>query len=522
MMHSPMRALRQRCDDAAGVSLVEMLVAIIVLSVGILALASAAFATLSANGDARNRQLATDAMTAAIESARAESWDDLAMDTADIDVAADPNLSTVSGEPVFDHDGSGPDPAEVLIHEAGGTISPYITQDETRTIRTYVTWFDPDGTGTTDSKRVTVVATYAASGTTRELRESTVVAEANRGLAAPDFTVAPDELTVTEQAGQTVCFEHSLINDGEQDKHSFTIDGWDDFVDRVEDPLSDWVARAFVDGLQMTDTSGDLQPDSAVFLPRGGSLPLEICYDVPAGLAEGSSHAWTAEFTSALDPTVVRTVTNTLVVGAPGSGPSTGSTHPGFLLRYNPDHAAGRTFVMNSGDILRTALSDYDVGGLDADALPGWKLKAAGNNPENHTRWDWQYTGNGNATLDGTATLRFYSASTDALQSDPPASFTLDYELELQVLDTAQQFKRTLVTTTDIYSHTDSGWVLRTVPFDFSTLSQTDKKLKPDEYLRLVVNCRGGSSSNCHMAFDALVDGGPTYSSALDVPGASS
>lgn len=515
---------RDGTDGEDGVSLIETMIAILVLSVGVLALASSAFASLTANGDARNRQLATDAMTAALESARAHDYDDLSMATGDIDADADPYLETDgAGDPIFDHDGDGTDPAEKLITDAAGPISPYIVQEEQRTIRTYVTWFDnPDVAGSMDSKRVTVVTTYDAGGTTRELRESTVVAKANRGLAAPDFEVAPAELAVTEQADQTVCFDHSLINDGEQDKHSFTVDGWTDFGDHVVGP-SGWEARAYVDGLQMTDTSGDLRPDSAVFLPRGGTLPLQVCYDVPADLSEGTSHTWTAEFYSSLDPTVMRSITNTVVVGAPGSGTPSGTTHPGFLLRYDADNAVDRTFVMNSGDIVRTSLTDYDVNGQDSDGLPGWMLNRAGENSENATRWDWQYTGNGNVKLDGTATLEYYSAWRDALLSGSTTSVHLEYEFKLQVLNTAQTVKRTLATEVDSYDHEVGGWENRTLTFNFSSLGQPDKTIARDEYLRLEVRCLGVTGEqDCHMAFDALVDGGPTYSSALDVPGASS
>lgn len=516
MTHSPIRALLQQYDDDAGVSLVEMMVAVLVLSVGIIALAGSAFAALTANGDARNRQLAVDAMTGAIETTRSIAFDDLTMDEDDVSSSAstDPYVTVSGGEFLFDHDGDEADPAEPLVVESDGELPQYIILDDGRTVRTYVTWLD----GAQVSKRVTVVVTYDAGGTTRELRESTVIAEANRGLAAPDFTVAPPDRTITEEAGREVCFPHALINEGERDKHDFTVQGWVDDLDDVLGPTigSDrWVARADIEGQPMVDSSGDLRPDSPVFLERGGELALDVCYDIPEDATEGDSFTWTIELSSALDPSVVRQTTNTVVIGPPGSGPSTGAAHPGFVLRFEPDADPERTFVMDNGDILDTELTDYDGDGLD-----GWRLKTAGANPENLTRWDWQHTGGNAADLDGFATLRFYSASPSALQDDPPTAGDVSYEIELQILNTQQKVQRSLDATTHTYEHDQPGWMLQTVQFDFSDLNQSHRSIGKNQYLRLEVRCGGTTGfENCHMAFDALIDGGPEYGSALDVPG---
>lgn len=528
------RLRRGLVDGEDGLSLVEMMIAILVIAVAIMALMSVSLVSLVSTREARDRQQATDAASSALEIARSYSYDETALTAAQVNPATDPFLTVVGGKAHFDHDGSGPEPSEPVIVQPTGSVTREQTVDR-YTVYTYVTWFDPDGTGAQGSRRVTTIVRWddEQAGELNEVRESTVVAEANRGLAAPKFAVSPDAFTVTEQAGQILCFDHSLINQGERDKHDFRISslGWVGGVNQVIGPAS-WKAHATLATPpaapeQFTDQNSDLRPDSTMFLERRATLPLQVCYDIPAGIANGTTFSWTAEFRSAFDSTVTRTVTHNITIGTPAGGggpppPGGGSTHPGLFMKYTSADSGARTFALNTDVPTRASLPNYDVPANDGDGLPGWKLeKGSLDNNKNRSRWDWQYTGNGNVTLNGQATMRFYSAWSDALKSGKTDPKKVEYRIQVQVLNSSKNVLRTLTTKNHVYTHNQGDWMLQTVSFDFSGLNNNQRKVGSNEYVRFQVLCEddNGGEVDCHMAFDALVSGGPRYTSAIQIGG---
>lgn len=193
-----LRGLADRMRDEDGFSLAEIMVALTIVSVGMLALAGTASTGARMLAEARQRQAATEIANREIEHIRNIPYDDVAL-TGTITRSTDPERPDywVSDAGTgYDHDQNGThDP--LVIDSAGAiTHSENITVGPTQlTIYRYVTWVDdPDVTGAQDYKRLVLIAFYRApvnNGRAREVRASVL------------FT--PGSVFVSgEQAGGTV------------------------------------------------------------------------------------------------------------------------------------------------------------------------------------------------------------------------------------------------------------------------------------------------------------------------------
>lgn len=171
---------RRRLDGDAGLSLVEIIIAAFVLTVAILGLASAAISALRGLSDAQMRQQATALAAESLEVARSYDFDDLAMRDGDSSVpspgaAFDPLEGAIDD---LDPAGEGED----LLIDGDGAVrwqdgSPHL-EEGTFELRTYVTEPDDhDGV-----LRVTALVEYTVPGGGREVRFSTFIADAERGV----------------------------------------------------------------------------------------------------------------------------------------------------------------------------------------------------------------------------------------------------------------------------------------------------------------------------------------------------
>ncbi len=164
---------RARLDDEAGLGLVEVVIAVFILTIGLAALAATAIPALGSLQNSRDRQAATAMATASLERARTYPMAQLAMHDdlepcpAEEDIAIDRDGS-LTETPICHDDG---------LVENG---SPHWYDSEGRTVRTYVTEMD-EAPG---ARRITVVVSWRRGNQDFEVRSSTVVAGA--GEAADD------------------------------------------------------------------------------------------------------------------------------------------------------------------------------------------------------------------------------------------------------------------------------------------------------------------------------------------------
>ncbi|MEX0651804.1 MAG: prepilin-type N-terminal cleavage/methylation domain-containing protein, partial [Actinomycetota bacterium] len=140
-----------------GITLVEVIIAMFILSVALLAMASTATSSLISLAGSRDREQATNAASAAIERARALDFTDLVV----------PATPAVSGLPtdiqaLFSITGDCAD-AEQIVRDAaatgGVTLEEAVGHNELFTVYTIVTWADePCGATAGDLKRVVAIA----------------------------------------------------------------------------------------------------------------------------------------------------------------------------------------------------------------------------------------------------------------------------------------------------------------------------------------------------------------------------
>lgn len=502
-MRHALRRLRTRWDDEDGLSLVEILIAVFVLSVAILALASTAGASLQSLRVSRDRQNATQFATTVLEEARALTFASVVLDTAD----APPD--TFNGETV--------------VKAAGGAID-HIRTEGRLTATTYVT-FVP---GTADKqKRVLVDVRWTELGRTRTVRQETLVVEATRGLDAPSFKLTqPSPSSGTP--GETICFNHTLSNTGDVDGYSWKLFATDSttgaLVEGIQqvrtvrepgtspDPSVDgfrvpagaegsgWFAWARMDTPvgapleRMTDTTGDGRPDSATRVPALSSASLVICYTPlnTSGILTGQTKSdGTATFTprvySAFDETVTtqsqgNEITNTVQVVPANTV---------YYLHHDP--ALYPNFLMNTTPPPTTNLpADYD-----GDGVPGLGLSEAS---EETVSWSHQFDSSSTSfNLTGTPTLRFWvrtptAPPLDAEGNEVPHVLELDLKLERISAGNTTTLSDVELQVTPV----SVDWQEVTVALPVAA----SVDFVPTDFIRVVVRCDDDSTTDCHIDYD--------------------
>lgn len=526
-----MTALPRRRDDE-GMTLIELLIAVFILAVAILALAASATASLTSLRTSRDRDRATAAASAALEAARQYDYHQLAMDKA--------------GPADFDHNPDDAVAAEPTVRSDSAPISPYSCSPTTAgcwfdfsayqgklTVSTYVTWYDdPElADSTKDGKRVTASVTWTEHDNTREVRQSTVVAEADRGLGIPDFEVTQKDQAATAPPETNVCFDHLLQNFGAADTYDFWVEqnkqSQQLYLDvqsknHEDQPSRKWRARAWLgpnaddeadaaldsgspetygSPTRMKDSSdGDPRLESQTTVAHNESVALTICYS-PLNIGSGAwnvvpqTHTFDVKirshFETTIDPSATgESLTHTITVD---------NTNIGLFLKDDLDDLAEK--AMRADTPTRLALPDYDTTTDENDPnnpgvdVPGWYLARG-----SIVRWSDNSRFLKKDTPVETVTVEFWTSWRDAILYGTTQKGDLAYEVQADVFDGATPIAssdKVLVS----YSHTQAGWLKQSVTLTFAS----GTVIPENNWLRIAIGCVSpttGSGKNCHVAYD--------------------
>lgn len=496
-------ALRRRASQDEAFSLVEVMIALFILSVGIFALASTAITSIQSTRISRERQDAMQLASTLIESARAEGFDTVALNTAEYDPVSDG--ATYNGETVHvRHDGGVP-------HEV--VAAPH-------TARVWVTWTSADE----DEKRVTVQVGWNDRGA-REVVQSTLIAEARRGLPVPNFQVEPDVQQQEATEGQVSCFDHTLTNLGERDSYSWQLWHEDSAGNLVaaspqSRPVQEGATSPTRQGFAVTtgtgkgwfawakmgestsamhdmvDVTSDQRPDSVDPVGRRGQAVVRICYtpnDSSGNLQTDLDPApvFTVRVHSAFDDTIVREVVDSLNVVAERQ--VLYLHHPRKNNGLNLQH--GYKLLMDPYVPAHTdAAINYDpTTGTPSDTNPGLLLQ-----PTVTARYDFQNT---TSTARVVATDAAKARVAVATDSTLRGSASPNVHLGFRLLRVRNNNTTTLIGESTTGSLTMSAsnpwnWVVHDVPIP------TAITLGLNEYLRLEVTCTTKVVENCHLHYD--------------------
>lgn len=486
-------ALSRFVEEEDGVSLIEALVAVIILSTAILALvATAATSTVSLRLS-RDRQQAVQTASAALEDVRNMNWDAL--------VLADTPTPPATFE------------TETVVSATGGPLS-HVVSDGRFTTTTYVTWANAAET----LKRVTTITAWDDRGMTREVRESTLVAIAERGLPVPNFMISPDTSAQQRVSGARVCFPYSVVNLGEKDSYSYQAgktDGTGNFT------AGQWLLSYDVgggethEGFKVTDTAGgpwfvwatlgapttaggpspemrdvtaDQRPDSAGPVERRASAPVEFC---AVHHNENSNQSPTPTFTfrlySAFDDNVRRDATGTVTTTVP--------TDRLYLVTGGSNQRT-RYELSLSKPILTDITTNYDTGN---ESRPGLRFRPG--TVSDRANWDYQP---GVSRVEGTATLTFFVANDDSLGTADAIEETIGLQLRIEKLNSQRNTVAVIIDQALNIAEPASGWAQVSVPLAIPTTS-----FAANEYLRVSLWDRSATDDDgsTHVHFNVNENG---------------
>lgn len=539
-MGFPSRWADSSWDDESGIGLIETLIAIVILSVAIIALVGTSVFTIQDLGDSRDRQEAVQIASSVLEGARAVPFGDIALDPAEPGVSA---LTTFNGE--------------TIVAATGGQIA-YQSTVETFEVTTFVT-------AVGDTKRLTTQVSWPVSAPDETVTNSTIIADADRGLPAPAFTISPSVTESTSIGAANVgCVEFTMTNNGAQDSYDFILSrarttpvGGGALSDMVVAPLfsirtvdadadgavddqrqgfvahesgnsgpagNEWfVYTEFVfdsagtDVQPFVESTGDVRPDAPRQLATNEAAGLRVCFDGGDDVAD-RGFSFDLEYRSIFDPAVTNEVTVNLGVGSVAPPGTSGSTLEYFPKAGLCDSAnnANQQCLLQITDAAPTVVSlpDYDDAGrapVPHDGLPGLYLSETSTNNaivRFRSAIAVPVAPAVDVTLDTIGTFTFFSAHTGTI--DNSGAFgpqTLSYDVELvKVTPTngSNEARTTLATTSAVVTHSDAGWDEVTVTLDMSATTVTDRTFDTTESLELVVRCRtnGSNAVPCHIAFD--------------------
>lgn len=496
-------------------TLVEILIAVFILAVAVIALAGTAASSLKSVRISRDRQDATQLASTILEEARGLPFEDVILDTAD----APPNgFDPVTGTGGCDPASAG---CEAVVKLSGGSID-HVRTTGRHTATTYVSEVE----GTSGKQvRVTAFVSWSDGGNERTVREETLIAQATRGLPVPTFTVTPVSPSATGNPGETLCLDHTILNTGEEDGYSWALfaentttgsvdqgtlgtrtvrepDGAGGYTEETRQGFRihfdssakhwfGWAKIAYPPGgaLQpMTDTTGDGRPDSPIRVPALSEARITFCYTAlnASGVREalGDDPIFTPRIYSAFDETVTTTsqnneLTNTIQVVQPNTA---------LYL-----HESGRT--LNTSSAPDDSQLDYDSDGIAGLALA-----------DSPTSWSHSDFGNlfsAQKVLSNPSVTLFVRATDTDDASDTTANDeTLTYEVQVQ-----RQRSGTTTTVADAsvtFTNVGTSWQQVTIVPSFLTSDVADRTFQDNDLIFVSLACDAATSTDsCHVNYDS-------------------
>ena len=552
-----MERLRRRwwrlAEDEEGLGLIELVIAMFIMAVTLMALASVVLTSIGSLRDTRDREQATNTASAAIEQLRARDFRDLVHgDDADLEALPDDvqQQLDVSGkhcagdEPLVT-DGAASDPAP--LHQVGGDRDRF-------DVYTVITYLDEDTVDCTDGidnrdlKRVVSLARWEDRGDVSWVRQETQMAAAGRGLPVPNFRLRPPEqslvMTSSEAADSTrACLPHTLRNLGAADSYEWALTG----TNKDGSPLrasethyetpgksenKHWILEGYLE--LDPDDSTDPDPDSIMSDPdgtgrmhsdevvdAGEEARFTICYEAGSEDAE----AFDLEITvfSRFDDRRTGVSIHTVSV--------TGAATPLYLLDWIDFEAHDRCVTQgNSCDYEPYPMTDHLDGGAEShtrlgtadysnpaesnwsteivpdDDLPGIRLpKGQIGDEATKSTAAWHYQFSDPRTLQANPRLTLWVAPPSGLPvtgdelTDGPVTTWLDVRLDgLAKNEKTVNWDGQGTEIQVEVEHTHAEWqkVEITLP------GEDNVDFDVDEFLRLRVTCLDASDEDCNIAYD--------------------
>lgn len=560
-----LRHARLRLDDESGMSLLEVIIAMFVLAVSILGLASVASASLVSLRASRDRQAATDVATSTLELMRLSDFGSIAMLDADGDGVADgPGAVCEAGEPYVLTTNSAPE-AHLTYQQVDQGAGQNIT------LNTVVTWYDDptidsdsDGSGVDacgtvpkDTKRVRVTAEWTDGPVTRSVVEETLVSPADRGLPLPAFQVGnpvasqhfPKEWVYgdsgdTNDTGWERCLDHTLRNVGAPDRYEVSIVRSDGVTHPEQAPKitnvpvagdygyqfpnagkgdgqGSWYVRAELEYpvasgvIDRFDGPGSqprsVKGDDAVQVPTSDQATLRLCFTPSSNVQLSSTYTLRTTVYSRFDPNVSTTIDHTLTTGSAAT--------KWFLYDTDDaqDHARTSGVIYTMGPEqgaqpdrlgVSSSLHDYDTN--VGDAHPGLQLTPG----STVARWHEQLTAD--TTFRNTVDLVLWVSTDDALDGDPVPTGGWLQRLKVDikrlkpnesgVVDTWVNDVALDWTHTETRVSPDDGWQEIRWTLTLTSANGLPIELKKNEFVQLALRCEDRADETedeeCQLAYD--------------------
>lgn len=319
-----------------GFTLVEVSVALMILTVTLLAMLGAGFSAMRASALSRTNTQAADLLNAEIERARGLDYAGVSNSLTDTGLSSDPAVNTSTTPWTYK--------GEPLDRRTSGAIAPHtrtvqatVVENVMYTIKRYVTV--PAGTvnnlmGLPSVRRVSVVVSWQISRKSHTRTSSTLVTDTRRGLPLPHYrfdyvgtgTKSAGKWQITRAPGAQADFGLRLINLGARDAWNITssVSGYTLYVDTNKDGI--WSGDVLVEPL-LTDSNGDGLADTGLIEPSAAPVYLVAARTI--GVSESGSQDVTFSAASVAQPTVAaKTVTGTLNISTSPTPTSTPTPTP--------------------------------------------------------------------------------------------------------------------------------------------------------------------------------------------------
>ena len=536
-------------DTEDGLTLIEVLAAVFVLSISIIALVGVAGTTLNSLGESRDRQAATDAATSVLEAMRLEDFTSVSLLESDVTSGVVPNTTETdaSGNTVYCSD-PGNEPI-VTTSDASRAIPATSTAGPAGniTVSVVVTWVDdgnddPCTGGERELKRVTATADWTIRGEAFQTVQQTFVAPAGRGLPLPDFRIGSataainlDGPTRADDTSDETCIPHVLRNIGANDSYDFEVirtsgnEASQSFVppsvfSSVNTGSSGrWEVRTFFEypldpanpdpaniGESvspnvnlMADVDGNQRPESvdsgnqSIQLPTGDEARIHVCYE-PRSVPDGRTDVFEIVFHSRFDENATRSVEHTVTTF--GVEERLYLFHdnladPPVNFARNLPNNRPKIYTMGPIDTVQpgklgpadNVVQNFDTD-RDPDALGGTWLEDEGD-PDADLVWHEQFSA---ATTIRSGTLTLYVRPSTATPTEPVG---FDYAVEVLRSNENQVIESRTGSFTVPSDGTTGGWWRIDTP-----IITSDLQLTAGQYLRLRLSCDG--NTDCHVAYD--------------------